>query len=165
MEAAQTDASYKTVKARIWAHIRQSRPDSCPISGSQGQILAAYSTVKASLWPWLFRYKLEKSLESFPFRSEAAGVIAPTLLQITYLLICFRKSTPPQNRQLIVHCYSSKYSVDTFVGDLTFKDQDKPINTLRQIAIQGQALPLGGYFEPVQGYLADTNQPPLRTLQ
>jgi len=37
-----------------------------------------------------------------------------------YLLISFRKSTPPQNRQLIVYYYQLKYQVDGFVGELTF---------------------------------------------
>ena len=37
-----------------------------------------------------------------------------------YLLNCFRKSTPPQNRQLFVSISNSKRSLDDFVGELTF---------------------------------------------
>jgi hypothetical protein len=33
----------------------------------------------------------------------------------------FRKSTLPPNRQLSVYCYSLKYQVDNFVGELTFE--------------------------------------------
>ena len=36
------------------------------------------------------------------------------------LLIRFRKSTPPQNRQLNVLIGNSKQQVDDFVGELTF---------------------------------------------
>ena len=32
----------------------------------------------------------------------------------------FRKSIPPQNRQLVVHCYLLKHKVDGLVGDLNF---------------------------------------------
>jgi hypothetical protein len=39
---------------------------------------------------------------------------------IMHLWIGFRKSTPPQNRHLIVYNYLSKYEVDGFVGELTF---------------------------------------------
>jgi len=37
-----------------------------------------------------------------------------------YLLISFRKSTPPQNRQLNILVSDSKQKVDDFVGELTF---------------------------------------------
>jgi len=37
-----------------------------------------------------------------------------------YLLISFRKSTPPQNLQLIVYYNLLKCYVDIFVGELTF---------------------------------------------
>ena len=48
-----------------------------------------------------------------------------------YFFVGFRNSTPPKNYQLIVHYCSLKYSVDDFVGELTF--QNKSINTLCQI--------------------------------
>ena len=35
-----------------------------------------------------------------------------------YSLISFKKSTPPQNRQFIVHCYFSGYWVDGSMGEL-----------------------------------------------
>ena len=38
------------------------------------------------------------------------------------LLTRYRKSTAPQNRQLIVYCYQSKGLVDGFVGELTFRN-------------------------------------------
>ena len=51
----------------------------------------------------------------------------------TYLLISSTKSTPPENRQLIV-CYDwLKYYPDGFVGELTF--QNKSIDTLCQIGM------------------------------
>jgi len=37
-----------------------------------------------------------------------------------YELDCFRKSTPPQNRGLIVSIRNSNKQVDDFVGELTF---------------------------------------------
>jgi len=37
----------------------------------------------------------------------------------TCLSISFRKSTPLQNRQLIVHCYYLKYQVLVFWGEST----------------------------------------------
>ena len=46
----------------------------------------------------------------------------PTLSDTMYLLISFRKSTPPQNRQLNILIGNSKRSVDEFVGELTFKN-------------------------------------------
>ena len=36
-----------------------------------------------------------------------------------HLLISIRKSTPPQNRQLTVYYYISKYPVDIFLEELT----------------------------------------------
>jgi hypothetical protein len=36
-----------------------------------------------------------------------------------YVLNEFKRSTPPQNRQLVVCNYSLKTSVDDFVGELT----------------------------------------------
>ena len=38
-----------------------------------------------------------------------------------YLSIGLRKSTLPQNRQLIVYYYQSKYQGDGFVGESTFQ--------------------------------------------
>ena len=38
------------------------------------------------------------------------------------LLISFRKSTPPQKRQLNILIRNSNQSVDDFVGELTFQD-------------------------------------------
>ena len=55
----------------------------------------------------------------------------PLISHITYLLIIFRRSTPPQNRQLIVDYYSSKYEVDGFVGELA--SWYELMNTLCQI--------------------------------
>ena len=37
------------------------------------------------------------------------------------LSISFRKSSPPQNRQVIVYYHLIEYEVDSFVGELTFK--------------------------------------------
>ena len=38
------------------------------------------------------------------------------------LLISFRTSTPPQNRQLDILVSNSEQQVDNFVGELTFQD-------------------------------------------
>ena len=40
----------------------------------------------------------------------------PTLSRRMYLLISFRKSTPPPNRQLIVYYHRLRYQVDGFWG-------------------------------------------------
>jgi hypothetical protein len=49
--------------------------------------------------------------------------LRPThLFDTMYLLISFRKSTPPQNRQLIVYYYNIKNQVDGFARDLTFQN-------------------------------------------
>ena len=40
--------------------------------------------------------------------------------QNMYLLIGCRESTPPQNRQLIVHYYLLRYEVDGFVREFDF---------------------------------------------
>ena len=45
-----------------------------------------------------------------------------------YSLDGFRKSTPPQNRQLFVYHYELEQQVDIFGGELTF--QNRLINTL-----------------------------------
>jgi hypothetical protein len=47
---------------------------------------------------------------------------APVLSHRAYLFLCFRESTPPQNRQLIICFYSLKYQVDGFVGELTLQN-------------------------------------------
>ena len=39
---------------------------------------------------------------------------------MVYLLISFRKSTAPQNRQFHVYSYELEYLVDGFAGELTF---------------------------------------------
>ena len=44
----------------------------------------------------------------------------PLLSHRMYLLISFRKSTPPQNRQLDILISKSEQSVDDFRGGLTF---------------------------------------------
>ena len=64
-------------------------------------------------------------MKVFPPRSEAEHLSAPSRL---YSFIGFDKSTPPQNRQLIVYYHQSKYSVDDFVGESTFENHS--INTL-----------------------------------
>ena len=38
------------------------------------------------------------------------------------LLISLKKSTPPENRKLIVYYYELKYGVNAFVGELTSKN-------------------------------------------
>ena len=53
-----------------------------------------------------------------PMRSMTTG--APILSHIMFLLICFRRSTPPQNRQLIVDFCQLKCYVDGVIGELTF---------------------------------------------
>ena len=45
-----------------------------------------------------------------------------TLSHRMYVSVNFRKSTPPQNRQLILNQDESKYKVDGFVGELTFSN-------------------------------------------
>ena len=47
----------------------------------------------------------------------------------------FRKSTPPQNRQLIVYCNQLKYQVDGFVREFTFSNF--LIKTLCGINLEG----------------------------
>ena len=55
---------------------------------------------------------------------EGGGEVAvPTVAGLSdtmYLLISFRKSTSPQNRQLNILISTSKQLVDDFVGELTF---------------------------------------------
>ena len=55
-----------------------------------------------------------------------------------YLLISFRKSTPPQKVKLIVYYYWLRYSLDGFVGELTF--QHWLMNELCQVKPMKQAL-------------------------
>ena len=57
-----------------------------------------------------------------PLTSEFsyAATHQPTLSHRMYLLISLRKSTPPQNRQLIVENSSLKHEVDSFMGELTY---------------------------------------------
>ena len=57
----------------------------------------------------------QRFLDLFFFLSKARFYLTKQ-----YLLIIFRKSTPPQKRQLIVHYYQLKYQVDGFVGELNF---------------------------------------------
>ena len=53
------------------------------------------------------------------------------------LFISPRKTSPPQNCQLVVDHYQLKCEVDGFAGRLTFSNQS--INTLCQIELDGQA--------------------------
>jgi len=48
------------------------------------------------------------------------GKLLAFLSDTMYLLISFRMSTPPQNRQLNILIGNSKQYVDDFVGELTF---------------------------------------------
>jgi hypothetical protein len=57
---------------------------------------------------------------SIDLPSRGTGGEERILSHEMYLLISFRKSTPAQNRQLIVYYYLLKYQVDDFVGELTF---------------------------------------------
>ena len=43
------------------------------------------------------------------------------LISQIFLSIILRKSTPPQNRQILVYCHESKYEVDGFVGKFFLK--------------------------------------------
>ena len=67
----------------------------------------------------------EGSFEGYPSparRAPAARSSRAWFTKISLkmcLLISFRKSTPPQNRQLIVYYQLSRYSVHTLVGQLT----------------------------------------------
>ena len=72
------------------AHVRQSRP--------------------VLVW----RYKSSNPLKLFHLRTEA--ILSHTMYQSN----CFRKPTPPQNRQLNIWIRNSKQSVNDFVGELTF---------------------------------------------
>ena len=56
-----------------------------------------------------------------------------------YLLIRFRKSTPRQNRKLIVYYYHLEYEVHGFVGELTF--QNLLTNTVCEIKDQHGLVP------------------------
>ena len=56
-----------------------------------------------------------------PERGRAYSLLA-ILSHRKYSMIIFRKSTPPQNRQLIVHCSYLKYQVDDSVGELTLEN-------------------------------------------
>ena len=71
------------------AHIRQSRPDSG--LGFQVQVLETYERVPSSLGKGKGHTDLFTAVAS-------AAVLSNTM----YLFISFRKSTPPQNRQLVV---------------------------------------------------------------
>ena len=53
-------------------------------------------------------------------RSDALHPEMVTLSDRMYLLISFRKSTPPQNRQLNILISSYTEQVDGFGGGLTF---------------------------------------------
>ena len=54
------------------------------------------------------------------------AVSARILSHRIHLLISYRKSTPSQDRQLIAHSDSLKYSVVSFVRELTFLNQPIP---------------------------------------
>jgi len=56
-----------------------------------------------------------KCLHARP-KSEIKSILSHRM----YLLISFRKSTPPPNRQLVVYYYELKYFVNGFVGEITF---------------------------------------------
>ena len=62
----------------------------------------------------------------FRFRISGFGQRAPgfgcRVLISNNVLINFRKSTPPQKRQLVVLISNGKQLVDDFVGKLTFKN-------------------------------------------
>jgi hypothetical protein len=73
-----------------------------------------------------------------------------TLSHIMHSWINFRKSAPPQNRQLIVYYYQLKYCVDGFVGELTLKPINKYIVSDKTHAIISRKL---------QGYLAHMKTP------
>ena len=51
---------------------------------------------------------------------HAPPLIATPASYTMQLLISFRKSTHPQNRQLVVYYYYLEYEVDSFVGELNF---------------------------------------------
>ena len=53
---------------------------------------------------------------------QRRGALGPAQATHSYLLIRFRKSTAPQNRQLFVHDFALEYYVDGFVGELTSKN-------------------------------------------
>ena len=64
---------------------------------------------------------------SRPFLGTTQSLISPGILSYmtmilshrVHLLKRFRKSTSPQNRQLIVYYHSSRYSVEGSIGELT----------------------------------------------
>ena len=53
------------------------------------------------------------------FSHNVSDTMYLSVCDTMYLLISFGKSTPPQNRQLVVHYASTKYQVDSFMGKLT----------------------------------------------
>ena len=88
-----------------------------PLSSEHG----THKTVKARFWPWLSGTSPQNIFEFFPICSEAArstqtelsfpGVVRLGLAVLSdtmYLLISFRKSTPPQNRLLNISSSHSR---------------------------------------------------------
>ena len=57
-----------------------------------------------------------------PGQSLENKTLFPSSSDRKYLLISFRKSTPPQNRQLNILIGNSKQQVVDFVGELTFEN-------------------------------------------
>ena len=86
-------------------------------------------TVMARFWPWIEAFFRKKSLvfqRRFLLAWWRRGVLqrrikhTRNLSYTTCWSISFRKSTPPQNRQLNISISHSKQYIDDFVEDLTF---------------------------------------------
>ena len=58
-------------------------------------------------------------LSSQPWWTHSPQGCCAFLTHRMYLSISFRKSTPPQNRHLIVYCNLLEYQIDGCVGDLS----------------------------------------------
>ena len=80
-----------------------------------------------------------------------------------YLLMSFRKSTAPHNRQLILHISSNKGYVDRFVSELT--SANRRSEHFGEIPGGAGADLSGLASHAAQGFLAHKKQHPPRTLQ
>ena len=86
----------------------------------------------------------EWSAELYRKLKRANQLRESTSISQNVLVISLRKSTPPQNRQLIVYCYCLTYSVDSLVRKLTF--QNWLINTFCEIKSPDRRSTIGRGF-------------------
>ena len=92
--------------------------DAASTYGNMGSVYYAQAPTRARL-PLPVRTRLDRTYRrtmNLNHRTERSAVLSHRM----YLSISFRKSTPPQNRQLHILISGSKQYVADFVGELTF---------------------------------------------